>query len=339
MGLPKYLNTTDGLDDEESSFLWVDNKETLHQRGVTLLLYYYCCCYCCCYYYYHYYFQEEKHTDHLEIPENKLPLIAEGYSLNTEDTQQGSITEQSCNEGSELCEQNLQPNASYSKLGKPNSMDTLIDHLDNEEIPNKIDCDKSTDFHQATQKALSANCKDHVLKIDPPSPKVRNSGETPKYNKQKLSSSQLKSQLEADSEKHHSFKNAGLEHISAHNLTLATEEMQEIVVAVDNSNIFIGAQECASLLNPKERKRHIRVKIQQLVKVLERGRTLSRAFVQGSSPPSTEQVWEVYRYVDSAVSLILKVARLKKKMANYPAQRLATPLHGFLNNGHSCSLS
>ena len=171
-------------------------------------------------------------------------------------------------------------------------MDTLIDNLHTEEIPNKIYCDKSSDFHQATQKALPANCKDHVLKIDPPSPKVRHSGETPKYNKQKSSSSQLKSQLEADSEKHHSYKNAGLEHISARNLT---EEMQDIVVAVDNSNIFIGAQECASLLNPKERKRHIRVKIQQLVKVFERGRTLSRAFVQGSSPPSTEQVWEVYR--------------------------------------------
>ena len=76
-----------------------------------------------------------------------------------------------------------------------------------------------------------------------------------------------------------------------HNVKHSTD----LVIVVDNSNIFIGAQECASLLNPNERKRHIRVKIQQLVKVFQRGRVVSRAFVQGSSPPTTEQVWEVYR--------------------------------------------
>ena len=71
----------------------------------------------------------------------------------------------------------------------------------------------------------------------------------------------------------------------------------DLVIVVDNSNIFIGAQERASLLHPNERKRNIRVKIQQLVKVFQRGRVVSRAFVQGSSPPMTEQVWEVYRWV------------------------------------------
>jgi hypothetical protein len=76
-----------------------------------------------------------------------------------------------------------------------------------------------------------------------------------------------------------------------HNVKHSTD----LVIVVDNSNIFIGAQECASLLNPNERKRHIRVKIQQLVKVFQSGRVVSRAFVQGSSPPTTEQVWEVYR--------------------------------------------
>lgn len=70
-----------------------------------------------------------------------------------------------------------------------------------------------------------------------------------------------------------------------------------LVIVVDNSNIFIGAQECAGIIHPNERKRNIRVKIQQLVKVFQRGRIVSRAFVQGSSPPLTEQVWEVYRWV------------------------------------------
>ena len=73
------------------------------------------------------------------------------------------------------------------------------------------------------------------------------------------------------------------------------EYSSDLVIVVDNSNIFIGAQECATLLNPNERKRNIRVKIQQLVKVFQGGRVVSRAFVQGSSPPTTEQVWEVYR--------------------------------------------
>lgn len=68
-----------------------------------------------------------------------------------------------------------------------------------------------------------------------------------------------------------------------------------IVVAIDNSNIYIGAQECASMVNPGDRKRHVRVKLQNLVKILERERTKTRGFACGSSPPATEHVWEVYR--------------------------------------------
>lgn len=68
-----------------------------------------------------------------------------------------------------------------------------------------------------------------------------------------------------------------------------------IVVAIDNSNIYIGAQECASMVNSGDRKRHVRVKLQNLVKILERERTKTRGFACGSSPPATEHVWEVYR--------------------------------------------
>lgn len=68
-----------------------------------------------------------------------------------------------------------------------------------------------------------------------------------------------------------------------------------IVVAIDNSNIYIGAQECASTVNSGDRKRHVRVKLQNLVRILERERTKSRGFACGSSPPATEHVWEVYR--------------------------------------------
>ena len=68
-----------------------------------------------------------------------------------------------------------------------------------------------------------------------------------------------------------------------------------MVVAIDNSNIYIGAQECASMVNPGDRKRHVRVKLQNLVRILEKERTKTRGFACGSSPPATEHVWEVYR--------------------------------------------
>ena len=68
-----------------------------------------------------------------------------------------------------------------------------------------------------------------------------------------------------------------------------------MVVAIDNSNIYIGAQECASMVNSGDRKRHVRVKLQNLVRILEKERTKTRGFACGSSPPATDHVWEVYR--------------------------------------------
>ena len=68
-----------------------------------------------------------------------------------------------------------------------------------------------------------------------------------------------------------------------------------IVVGIDNSNIYIGAQECASMVNPGDRKRHVRLKLQNLIRILERERSKMRGFACGSCPPATEHVWEVYR--------------------------------------------
>ena len=70
---------------------------------------------------------------------------------------------------------------------------------------------------------------------------------------------------------------------------------ERLVVAIDNSNIYIGAQECASMVNTGDRKRHVRVKLQNLVRILEKERAKARGFAGGSSPPATEHVWEVYR--------------------------------------------
>ena len=74
-----------------------------------------------------------------------------------------------------------------------------------------------------------------------------------------------------------------------------THSLFGMVVAIDNSNIYIGAQECASMVNTGDRKRHVRVKLQNLVRILEKERTKTRGFAGGSSPPATEHVWEVYR--------------------------------------------
>lgn len=76
-----------------------------------------------------------------------------------------------------------------------------------------------------------------------------------------------------------------------------------IIVAIDNSNIYIGAQECASLVNAGDRKRHVRVKLQNLVKILEKERLKVRGFACGSSPPATEHVWDVYRRLGYIVAL------------------------------------
>lgn len=76
-----------------------------------------------------------------------------------------------------------------------------------------------------------------------------------------------------------------------------------IIVAIDNSNIFIGAQECASMINVGDRKRHVRVKLQNLVKILEKERPKTRGFASGSSPPATEHVWDVYRRLGYIVDL------------------------------------
>ena len=76
-----------------------------------------------------------------------------------------------------------------------------------------------------------------------------------------------------------------------------THSLFGMVVAIDNSNIYIGAQECASMVNTGDRKRHVRVKLQNLVRILEKERAKTRGFAGGSSPPATEHVWEVYRWV------------------------------------------
>lgn len=69
----------------------------------------------------------------------------------------------------------------------------------------------------------------------------------------------------------------------------------EALVVIDNSNVFIGAREAACALNPRLRPRHVKVRLQALAQVLEKGRKVTKRFACGSSPPANEHVWDVYR--------------------------------------------
>ncbi|KAK3739184.1 hypothetical protein QZH41_017335, partial [Actinostola sp. cb2023] len=93
----------------------------------------------------------------------------------------------------------------------------------------------------------------------------------------------------------------------SHEINVSLHESHDpskgVVIVVDNSNIYIGAQECASANNASDRKRHVRVKLQNLVKILENNRLKERTFVCGSSPPATEHVWDVYRHLGYVVDL------------------------------------
>ena len=73
-----------------------------------------------------------------------------------------------------------------------------------------------------------------------------------------------------------------------------------IVVVVDNSNIFIGAREtvCSAHAQEQIKPKHVKLRLQELLNVAEHNRHVTRGFTAGSSPPASEQVWEVYRLVN-----------------------------------------
>lgn len=250
-----------------------------------------------------------KHTSHQEVQENKSSSIVEedrSYDV----SEQCDITVDSyLNEHPKTFELKSSSDECFVKSGKQTSLETLNENLnDNEHSEDKKHSKNEehlleTHFGGSENLSIKAeflraekpqnttlyNGEDQVIERN--SSSLNRVGQLPdKRQKPTSFDGQVKTQPE-HLEKYDNFDNVKHDPFPNFKSKIDTE----IVVVIDNSNIFIGAQECASLLNPKERKRHIRVKIQQLVKVFERGRTLSRAFVQGSSPPTTEQVWEVYR--------------------------------------------
>lgn len=315
VGLPKYLATTDVIDDDTRSTLCVETSpETDKEKSVSSIL--------------HGDSRKVKHPDRQEVQPNEPLMVVEDHSNISPKGSEVTVDNCYTDRHPKTCEFDLQSsedcveetfaknkdNSTNENNSKNTELSKNIDQRPNKENLCNIyfgDADKlpcTTEFlhNEKIQKTTPGNGEDQVIiKSNSLSPKIIRFGRMSDKKLQKSISleSQLKFQSE-NLEKYHNSKNIRHDLIpNGIKSKPVIDNKGEIVVVVDNSNIFIGAQECASLLNPKERRRNIRVKIQQLVKVFERGRTLCFAFVQGSSPPTTEQVWEVYRRLGYCVDL------------------------------------
>ncbi|XP_057303440.1 uncharacterized protein LOC130640873 [Hydractinia symbiolongicarpus] len=77
-----------------------------------------------------------------------------------------------------------------------------------------------------------------------------------------------------------------------------------IVVVIDNSNIFIGAREAACHEKSGIRPRHVKLKLIQLLHIAEEGRKVTRGIAGASSPTTTSAaVWDIYRRSGYSVDL------------------------------------
>ena len=100
-----------------------------------------------------------------------------------------------------------------------------------------------------------------------------------------------------------------------------------IVVVVDNSNIFIGAREtvCSAHAQEQIKPKHVKLRLQELLNVAEHNRRVTRGFTAGSSPPTSEQVWEVYRSVKFTFSKLKNIRiRHTYRLASLTAYQIPT---------------
>ena len=65
-----------------------------------------------------------------------------------------------------------------------------------------------------------------------------------------------------------------------------------VLLFVDNSNIFISAKSVAQTKEGRHAKDNIRISFENLLKLALAGRTLKKAYVIGSIPPEQKAVWE-----------------------------------------------
>jgi len=82
----------------------------------------------------------------------------------------------------------------------------------------------------------------------------------------------------------------------------------KIFVFVDNSNIFIGAQQTAE--GPDHT---IRMNVENLVEVVEQGRATGARIVVGSTPPATNAIWQRWKGLGYQVRLGLRETKEGKQ--------------------------
>ena len=80
--------------------------------------------------------------------------------------------------------------------------------------------------------------------------------------------------------------------------------MKKVFIYVDNSNIFISAQEAAAEREGEAARSRVRIHFRNLLALAHAGRPIERAISVGSIPPELRQVWNRLENEDVEVQLL-----------------------------------
>ena len=80
--------------------------------------------------------------------------------------------------------------------------------------------------------------------------------------------------------------------------------MKKVFIYLDNSNIFISAQESAAEREGESARARVRIHFRNLLALAHAGRPIERAIAVGSIPPELRQVWNRLENEDVEVQLL-----------------------------------
>lgn len=80
--------------------------------------------------------------------------------------------------------------------------------------------------------------------------------------------------------------------------------MKKVFIYLDNSNIFISAQETAAEREGESARARVRIHFRNLLALAHAGRPIERAIAVGSIPPELRQVWNRLENEDVEVQLL-----------------------------------
>ena len=80
--------------------------------------------------------------------------------------------------------------------------------------------------------------------------------------------------------------------------------MKKVFIYLDNSNIFISAQEAAAEREGEAARSRVRIHFRNLLALAHAGRPIERAIAVGSIPPELRQVWNRLENEDVEVQLL-----------------------------------